>query len=76
MTPNPPSSPSHLSSEPNFNLEKQNMIAAFEKDFLRARLRETKGNITAAARNSGMHKKNFIQKMQQYGLKREDFMEK
>jgi DNA-binding NtrC family response regulator len=37
-------------------------------------LRETKGNISAAARRSGMHKKNFIQKMQQYGIKREDFV--
>jgi transcriptional regulator with GAF, ATPase, and Fis domain len=74
MTPNPPSSPSHLSSEPNFNSEKQNVIAAFEKDFLRARLRETKGNITAAARRCGMHKKNFIQKMRQYGIKRDDFV--
>jgi len=76
MTPNSPSSLSHLSSEPNFNLEKQNVIAAFEKDFLCARLRETKGNISEAGRRAGMHKKNFIQKMQQYGIKREDFMKK
>jgi len=66
LSPSPP--------EPNFNLEKQNVIAAFEKDFLCARLRETKGNITAAARCAGMHKKNFIQKMQVYGIKREDFV--
>ena len=62
------------SPEPNFNVEKQNMIAAFERDFLCARLRETKGNISEAARRCGMHKKNFIQKMQQHGVEREDFV--
>ena len=61
-------------ADSSFNQEKQNVIAAFEKEFLRARLRETKGNISEAARRSGMHKKNFIQKMQQHIIKREDFV--
>jgi transcriptional regulator with GAF, ATPase, and Fis domain len=72
--PNPPLSPSSSLQEPNFNFEKQNVIAAFEKEFLRKRLRETKGNISEAARRSGMHKKNFIQKMQQHGIKRDEFV--
>lgn len=46
----------------------------WERDFLCARLREAKGNVALAARLAGMHKKNFYQKMQQHGLKREGFV--
>jgi len=74
IPPNPPASPAPALQESSFNLKKQNVIAAFEKEFLSASLRETKGNISEAARRSDMHKKNFIQKMQQYGIKRDDFV--
>ena len=73
-TPSVAAVPSPAPADSSFNQEKQNVIAAFEKEFLSARLRETKGNISAAARRSGMHKKNFIQKMQQYEMKREEFI--
>jgi DNA-binding NtrC family response regulator len=59
----------------NFNQAKRRVIEKFEREFIEARLRETKGNISEAARRAGMHKKNFIQKMQQYATKREDFVD-
>jgi Nif-specific regulatory protein len=58
----------------NFNAAKQRAIENFEREFLCRVLGETHGNISAAARLAGMYKKNFIQKMQQYGIKREDFV--
>ncbi len=72
--PNVAAVPPSLPVDSSFNQEKQSVLAVFEKEFLSARLRETKGNISEAARRSGMHKKNFIQKMQQHGIKREDFV--
>jgi DNA-binding NtrC family response regulator len=57
----------------SFIQAKQEIIASFERDYICARLQETNGNISEAARRAGMHKKNFIQKMQQYGMRREDF---
>jgi Nif-specific regulatory protein len=60
--------------EINFTLAKSRAIEKFEREFISARLRETQGNISEAARRTGMHKKNFIQKMQLYGIKREDFI--
>jgi transcriptional regulator with GAF, ATPase, and Fis domain len=66
-----PAAPS-ADQEINFNLAKQRTVEKFEREFIAARLRETKGNISEAARRSGMHKKNFIQKMQQYGITKEN----
>ncbi|MDZ7344113.1 MAG: sigma-54-dependent Fis family transcriptional regulator [candidate division KSB1 bacterium] len=57
-----------------FNQAKQELIERFEREFIRVGLQATNGNISEAARRAGMHKKNFIQKMQQYGIKREDFL--
>ncbi len=58
----------------NFNQAKQGLIEKFEREFIAARLRESNGNVSEAARRAGMHKKNFIQKMQQYGMRREEFV--
>jgi Nif-specific regulatory protein len=66
-----PAAPS-ADQEINFNLAKQKTVEKFEREFIAARLRETQGNISEAARRSGMHKKNFIQKMQQYGITKEN----
>ncbi len=68
-----PAAAATSAGESNFMLAKQKVIEDFEQEFLRARLRETQGNISEAARRSGMHKKNFIEKMKQYEMKREDF---
>ncbi len=54
----------------NFNLAKQK----WEDGFFRERLKETRGNISAAARSAGMHKKTLIQKLKQYDIKREEFL--
>lgn len=58
----------------HFNSAKQKVVETFERAFLEARLQDTKGNISEAARRSGMYKANFIQKMQRYGIKREKFL--
>ncbi len=57
-----------------FKEAKDGLIEKFEKIFLKKRLEETSGNISAAARNSGMYKANFIQKMNRYGIKRKQFL--
>jgi len=54
----------------NFNLAKQK----WEDDFFRERLKEMRGNVSAAARSAGMHKKTLIQKLKQYGIRREEFL--
>jgi len=61
-------------SETNFNLAKQRLLSNFEKEFLSNLLTATHGNVSEAARRAGMYKANLIQKMQQHGLKREDFV--
>lgn len=60
----------------HFNTAKQQVIDAFEKAFLAQRLHQTGGNISQAARESGMYKANFIQKMKKHGLHRVDFLKK
>jgi len=62
------------SEEINFNAAKEKVLEKFERQFLGARLQETQGNISEAARRCGVHRKNFIQKMQQYGIERKDFL--
>jgi Nif-specific regulatory protein len=57
----------------NFRDGKQRAVEKFERDFISDALKKTRGNISEAARRTGMHKKNLIQKMQQYGIRREDF---
>lgn len=58
----------------NFMLAKQGVIEKFEREFIAASLRETRGNISEAARRAGMYKKNLIEKMKQYEIKREEFV--
>ncbi|MFQ5629419.1 MAG: sigma-54 interaction domain-containing protein [bacterium] len=65
---------SSVEYEELFNTAKQKVVESFEKAFLKARLKETEGNISEAARRAGMYKANFIQKMQKYGIRRIDFI--
>ncbi len=51
-----------------FKEAKQRIIAEFEKNFILNRLAESKGNISQAARASGMDIKNFYEKMKHYGI--------
>ena len=63
-----------LVDERQFNAAKQKVVESFEKAFLQARLKETRGNISESARRAGMYKANFIQKMQKHGIRRVDFL--
>ncbi len=70
-----PSKKLALSRDKNFKTAKQIVVEKFEKAFLIERLEETKGNITRAAENSGMYKKNFMDKMKYYGIRARDFQQ-
>jgi len=62
-----------LPQERNFMAAKQMVIESFEEKFVIERLKESKGNIAQAARNAGMYKSNFIDKMKQYGIEAKDY---
>ncbi|MBN1481929.1 sigma 54-interacting transcriptional regulator [candidate division KSB1 bacterium] len=61
-----------LTHDTTFKTAKQTLLEQFDKEFLTERLRETKGNITQAAKNAGMYKKNFIEKMKLYRIRAKD----
>ena len=52
---------------------KEQLIENFEKEYIITLLKEYKGNISAAARASGIHYKNFYEKMRKYNIKRADY---
>lgn len=68
-----PGAPAPEAGEWNYNRAKQIAIENFDKDLLHRLLKATGGNISEAARRAGMDKKNLIQKLKQYGIKREDY---
>lgn len=45
---------------------KQKLLADFEQIYLRHQLDKAEGNVSKAARMSGMHRKNFWEKLQRY----------
>lgn len=57
----------------NYNLAKQTSIKNFDRNFLPRLLKASGGNISEAARRAGMDKKNLLQKLKQYGIKREEY---
>jgi len=56
-----------------FSPAKKIIVEAFEKKFLVERLKETFGNVTEAAKNSGMERQSFQRLMKKYNLSSEDF---
>ncbi|HSQ04495.1 MAG TPA: sigma-54 dependent transcriptional regulator, partial [Burkholderiales bacterium] len=46
----------------------------FERYFLLECLRRHNGNISRAAREAGLHRQNFYQKLHKYGIERKDYM--
>ncbi len=52
---------------------KQFVIEAFEKKFLIERLKETRGNVSEAARISGIERQSLQRLMKKYNLQSEDF---
>lgn len=51
-----------------FKLAKQNAVENFEKEFIVDCLRDTHGNITEAARNTGLHVTNLHSKIKKYHI--------
>ena len=52
-----------------FQIAKQRVLEDFEKEFIINTLKISNGNITQAAKMSGMNVKNFFVKMKKYGIK-------
>ncbi|NOZ86210.1 MAG: sigma-54-dependent Fis family transcriptional regulator [Deltaproteobacteria bacterium] len=57
----------------NFKQEKRKVIESFEKIYLKTLLRRNNGNISRAAREAEMPRKNFWQKMKQYNIHNVNF---
>jgi DNA-binding NtrC family response regulator len=56
----------------SFREAKDQMVAAFEREFILGALRRHGGNITKAAEDVGMYRQNFQQKMRELGITAED----
>ena len=56
-----------------FSSAKKIIIEAFEKKFLLERLKETRGNVSEAARIAGIERQSFQRLMKKYNLSSEDF---
>lgn len=66
--------PQVLETQPalSFREAKQQLIDAFERDFITRALRRHHGNITKAAEEMGMHRQQLQQKIRELGLRGED----
>jgi DNA-binding NtrC family response regulator len=56
-----------------FRAAKQRVVERFERDYLSRCLRESRGNISQAAKAAGIDYKNFYGKMQQHGIEAAEF---
>lgn len=56
-----------------FPKAKKRVIENFEKAFITTQLVKSKGNISRAAKISGVHVKNFFEKMKKYGINAREF---
>jgi transcriptional regulator with GAF, ATPase, and Fis domain len=56
-----------------FRAAKQRVVERFERDYLARCLRESRGNISQAAKAAGIDYKNFYSKMQQQGIEAAEF---
>jgi DNA-binding NtrC family response regulator len=45
----------------------------FERYFILECLRRHRGNVTHAAKEAGLHRQNFYQKLHRYGIERKDY---
>jgi transcriptional regulator with GAF, ATPase, and Fis domain len=68
-----PGTPTVAHSSQDFKKAKSALLDQFEKEFLTSHLNKTKGNISLAAQNAGMYKKNFIDKMKRHNIRAEQF---
>ena len=67
--------PGGTETEKSFTEMKQDIVERFEQEYLDKLLRESGGNISQAARNAQIDKKNFIDKMRRYGIDRKDYLD-
>jgi DNA-binding NtrC family response regulator len=65
--PEVPEQTAPLSSEP-LKAAKQRLVSAFERAYVEKKLNEHDGNIAAAARASGKHRREFFELMRRYGI--------
>ncbi len=65
----------HLASRP-FREAKGKVVGEFEQAYLNALMRRERGNVTAAARSSGMLRSALQRLLRKYGLKSADFRRK
>ena len=56
-----------------FKESREFVIGMFEKQFIEKKLTESQGNVTAAAKESGMTRQNIQRMMKKYNIKGEDF---
>ena len=63
---NPVGNVSHLQ---DFKSEKKRVVDSFERDYITHMLKQTDGNLSEAAKRSGMDRKNFWQKAQKHNLR-------
>jgi len=61
--------PPEISGSLSFKEAKQQVIEAFERDFISRALQHHQGNITRAAEEIGMHRQQLQQKIRELGLK-------
>jgi DNA-binding NtrC family response regulator len=57
-----------------FNILKNQLLEKFEREYITRLLSKCNGNISEAAKNAGMHYKNFCEKMKKYDLKKWDYI--
>lgn len=57
-----------------FNTLKGQLLEKFEREYITRVLGKTNGNISEAAKTSGMHYKNFCEKMKKYNIKKWDYI--
>ncbi len=56
-----------------FQLAKKQAVEHFEREFLIRCLKQTNSNITQAAKQCGMHVKNFFDKVKKYGIEASEY---
>ncbi len=56
-----------------FKQSRDYIMNLFEKQFVEEKLKALQGNVTSAARSSGMTRQNFQRMMKKYNIKAEDF---
>ena len=56
-----------------FKQSREHILMMFEKQFIEKKLSESHGNVTLAAKTSGMTRQNFQRMMKKYNINSADF---